>query len=83
MYESFFIFDGKFYEQCDRVAIGFPLGFTFSPANFFMCHFDWKTVFLIPNQLFTGDLLMIHFHFLDQKIMLKNLKVISTNNVKA
>ena len=83
MYESFFIFDGKFYEQCDRVAIGFPLGFTFSPANFCTCHFDWKTVFLISNQLFTGDLLMIHFHFLDQKIMLKNLKVISTNNVKA
>ena len=24
MYESFFIFDGKFYEQCDGVAMGPP-----------------------------------------------------------
>ena len=26
MFESFFIFDGKCYEQCDGVAIGFRLG---------------------------------------------------------
>ena len=25
-FESFFIFDGKFYEQFDGVAMGFPLG---------------------------------------------------------
>ena len=34
----FFIFDGKFYEQCDGVAMGSPLGPTL--ANVFMCHFE-------------------------------------------
>ena len=38
MFKSFYIFDGKFYEQCDGVAIGSPLGPTL--ANFFMCHFE-------------------------------------------
>ena len=38
MFESFFIFDGKIYEQCDGVAIGSPLGPTL--ANAFMCHFE-------------------------------------------
>ena len=26
MFESFFIFGGKFYEQCDGIAMGSPLG---------------------------------------------------------
>ena len=30
--------DGKFYEQCDGVAMGSPLGPTL--ANVFMCHFE-------------------------------------------
>ena len=34
MYESFFIFDLKYYKQCD----GVPLGPTL--ANVFMCHFE-------------------------------------------
>ena len=38
MFGSFFIFDGKFYEQCDGVAMGSPLGPTL--ANVFMCHFE-------------------------------------------
>ena len=38
MFESFFVFDGKFYEQCDGVAMGSPLGPTL--ANVFMCHFE-------------------------------------------
>ena len=37
MFESLFIFDGKFYEQCDVVAIGSRLGPTL--ANVFMCPF--------------------------------------------
>ena len=37
IFESFFIFDWKSYEQCDGVAMGSPLGFTL--ANVFMCHF--------------------------------------------
>ena len=38
MYESFFIFDQKYYKQCDGVAMGSPLGLTL--ANVFMCHFE-------------------------------------------
>ena len=34
----FLIFDGKFYEQCDGVAMGSPLGPTL--ANVYMCHFE-------------------------------------------
>ena len=38
MFGSFFIFDGKFYKQCDGVAVGSPLGPTV--ANVFRCHFE-------------------------------------------
>ena len=38
MFELFFIFDGKFYEQCDGVAMGSTLGPAL--ANVFMCHFE-------------------------------------------
>ena len=38
MFESFFIFDGKLYEQCGGVAMGSPLGPTLT--NAFMCHFE-------------------------------------------
>ena len=38
MFESFFIFDGKFYEQCDGAAMGSPFGPTL--ANAFMRHFE-------------------------------------------
>ena len=38
MFESFFIFDGKFYEQCDSVAMGSPLVPTL--GSIFMCHFE-------------------------------------------
>ena len=38
MFESFFIFDGKFYQQCDGVAMGYPLGPTLT--NIFMCRFE-------------------------------------------
>ena len=34
MFESFFIFDGKFYKQCDDVAMGSPLEPTL--ANIFV-----------------------------------------------
>ena len=37
MFESFFIFDEKFYEQRDGVVMGSPLRPTL--ANVFMCHF--------------------------------------------
>ena len=38
MFESFFILDGKFYEQSDGIALCSPLGPTL--ANAFMCHFE-------------------------------------------
>ena len=38
MVESFFVFNGKSYEQCDGIAMGSPLGPTL--ANVFMCHFE-------------------------------------------
>ena len=84
MFKSFYIFHGKFYEQCDGVAIGSPLGPTL--ANFFMCHFEtfgWKTARVISNQLFIDGLLMIHFYYFDQRITLRNLEIISINSIKA
>ena len=68
MFESFFILDGKIYEQCDGVAMGSPLGSTL--ANVF------------SDQLFTDDLLMIPFYSFEKRIMLKSLKIISANNIK-
>ena len=40
MFESFFIFDQKYYKKCDSVVMGSPLEPTL--ANFFMCHFVRK-----------------------------------------
>ena len=83
IFKSFFIFDGKFYEKCDGRPIGSPLGPTL--VTVFMCHFEniWlETVLLISNQLFTGDSLTIHFYSFEQRIMLKSLEIISTNNIK-
>ena len=44
--------------------------------------FGWKTALVISNQLFIDDLLMIHFHYFDQRITLRNLQIISINNRK-
>ena len=38
MVESFFIFDGSFYEHCDDIAMGSHLGPTL--VNVFMRHFE-------------------------------------------
>ena len=38
MFESFFIFDQKYYKQYDGAAMGSPMGAIL--ANVFMCHFD-------------------------------------------
>ena len=38
MFESFFIFNGKFCEHCDGVEVDFPLGPTL--ANVFISHFE-------------------------------------------
>ena len=37
MYESLFVFDEKFYEQGDGLAMAFPW---FYLASVFMCHFE-------------------------------------------
>ena len=44
--------------------------------------FCWKTAPVISNQLFIDSLLMIHFHYFDQRIKLRNLEIISINNIK-
>ena len=44
--------------------------------------FGWKNVLTVLKQLFTEDSLMIHFYSFEQKIMLKSLKIISTNNIE-
>ena len=38
VFESCFLFGGKFYKQCDDVAIGSPLRPTL--GNLFMCYFE-------------------------------------------
>ena len=38
MFESFFVFDQKYYKQCDGFTKGTPLGRTLT--NAFMCHFE-------------------------------------------
>ena len=83
LFEPFFIFDGEFYEQCDGVTMRSPLEPTL--ANVFICHF--KNIFLedcgvISNQLFIDGLLMIQFHYFDQRTTLRNLEIISVNNIK-
>ena len=54
IFESFFIFDGKYYEQCDGVAMGSPLGPTL--ANAFMCHFENILVGKLSCQFLTSCL---------------------------
>ena len=87
MFESFFIFDEKFYEQCDDVAMGSPLGPTL--ANVFMCHFENIWLENCPSHFkpivyrwFADDGLFWHFYHFDQRITLQNLEVISMNNIK-
>ena len=80
---NFLIFDGKFYEQCDGVAMGSPLGPTL--ANVFMCHFENIWLENCPSHFkpivyrrFVDDT----FSYFDQRITLKNLEIISINNIK-
>ena len=55
IFESFFIFDGKFYEQCDGATMGSPLGPTL--ANVFICHFEniWLENCSIVYRRFVDD----------------------------
>ena len=79
MFKSFFIFNGKFYEQCDGVAMSSPL------ANVFMCHFEniWLENCLSHFKPIVIDgLLIIHFYHFDQRITLGNLEIISINDIK-
>ena len=63
-------------------------GFSFRTtlAIVFICPFEntWLENCILPisNQLVTEDLLMIQFYSFEHTIMLKNLKIISTNNIK-
>ena len=64
MFESFFIFDGKFYEQCDGVAMGSPLGPTL--ANVFMCHFENIWLENCPSHFKP----IVYRHFVDDTFLL-------------
>ena len=74
MLESFFIFDQKFYKQCDYVGMGSPLKSTL--ANAFMClHFEkiWLESCLTQfnkqnkNIAFTSEVEQNGLSFLDIK----------------
>ena len=64
MFESFFIFDGKFYEQCDGIAMGSPLGPTL--ANVSMCHFENSWLENCPSR-FTA---IVYKWFVDDPFLL-------------
>ena len=76
MFKSIFILDGKFYEQCESLAMSSPLGPTL--ANVF--RLENLPAYFKP--IVSNDLLMIRVYPFEQRIMLKNLKIISTNNMK-
>ena len=57
MYESFFIFDGKFNGHCDGVALDSPLRST--PPNVFMCHFQIISLKLIVYRQFVDDTFLL------------------------
>ena len=86
-FESCFILYGKFYGQCYGVAMDSILKPTLS--NAIMCHFEdiWfencPTGFnsIVCFKL-TEDLLVIHSYYFDQRTRLRNLEVISVNNIK-
>ena len=63
MYETFLIFEQKYYKQCDGVAMGSALGPTF--ANVFMCHFENIWLQNFPTQ----DMWTTHFSFFVQQNM--------------
>ena len=63
MYESFLIFEQKYYKQCDDVAMGSPMGPTL--ANVFMCHFENTWLQNCPTQ----DMWTTHFSFFVQQNM--------------
>ena len=84
MFESFFIFDRKFYEQCDGAAIGFPLEPTL--ANVLMCHFEniWlknsQSYFkAIAYSRFVDDAFLL---FRSQSTTLRDLEMISIDGIK-
>ena len=64
MFESIFIFDGKFYEQCDGVAMGSTLASTL--ANVFMRHFENIWLENCPS-LFKP---IVYRRFVDDKFLL-------------
>ena len=83
MFESFFIFDGKFYEQCHGVAMGSPLAPIL--ANAFMCHFEniWLENCLahikpiVYRKFFDDTFLLFR-----TKYHVEKFKIISTSNIK-
>ena len=80
--ESLFLFDGEYYKQIDGVAMSFPLGRTL-PILFLVIinKCGPKIVFVNLNLSFLKDMLMTHFCYFDQKIILKNFNVTLIANI--
>ena len=68
MFESFFIFDEKFYETFHGVAMGCPLGPTL--ANVFMCHFENIWLENCPAQF----IVIVYRRFVDDTFLLFRTK---------
>ena len=77
-FESFFIFDGKFYEQCDGVVMGSPLGPTFTLDNVFICHFD-KQLFGKLSFPFKS---IVYRRFVDDKFLLYIDTILTKDHVE-
>ena len=81
-YESFFMFNNKYYKQVDGVAIGSPLGPAL--ANIFMCSFESKWLRDCPkiSNLYSIDVMsMTYLHYFLLLIMQINLRSICHPNI--
>ena len=68
IFESLVLFDDEYYKEVDRVAIGSPLGPTFT--NIFVSYLEqiWlKNVLVNLNLSFTKDMLMTLSCYFDQR----------------
>ena len=78
-----FIFNGKFYEQCDDVAIGSPLARTLINVYIVTLKtFGRKTLQVISNEYTIDILLTIYFYYFHQRMTLWNIEIISINKIK-
>ena len=73
--ESYFLFDGKLYQQVDGVPMGSPLGPTL--ANIFLCHYEdiWLRNCSLECKPITNVMWTIFLFFLSRKPKLVRSKI--------